>query len=69
MPEEAIEVRKTISRKEVMRLNDLIVRLEEKLSLMTPNDLKRVIKSKLQEVDQNTETLMKSINEIHRLLE
>lgn len=67
-PQVEAEVRRA-TKKEVRKLNDLIVKLEGKLALMTPNDLKKLLAQKLTIIDNNIETLLKSINDIHTLLE
>lgn len=72
MPEEAYEANREtrrVTKKEVEKLNELIIKLEGKLALMTPHDLKKLLCHKLKVVDQNVETLLKSINDIHTLLE
>lgn len=49
-------------------MGDLIIELEGQLALMTPNTLRKRLRHKLKEVDTNIEILMKSINDIHKLL-
>jgi hypothetical protein len=64
MPEDNLE--KRIS--ELDRVNQLILQLEHRLALLTPNRLKRLLSQKLREVDYNLEFLVKSIQDVHALL-
>ena len=68
MPLEMMETSQQKNDQNVDKLNELILKLEERLALMTPNDLKRRLIKKMRRIDQNMESLMQSINDIYGLL-